>query len=158
MNWSPKINRMLFSFCSFNKYIQVFVFWVLHSFAPGEITVFCVLPKLFLQKALPRQENDIKASMPPKKGGFTWTPKYCWIPARLGEERDGILWGREASTSFLAVPRMLRKGWAHRRLWRSPALGTAVGLSMAKPAEMWDDLREGVLCGLSGAKQWRIGA
>lgn len=39
---------MLFSLFSFKKYIQVFVFWVLHSFAPGQITVFvCYLSFLW---------------------------------------------------------------------------------------------------------------
>lgn len=94
------MKRILFFLFPFKICIQVFVFWVLHSLAPGEITVFC---------------NDTKASLPPRKGGFTWIPKGCWLPATLGE-KDGVLWGREASTSFSEMPRMPKEGLAHGSL------------------------------------------
>lgn len=69
------------------------------------------------------QGNNIKTAMPPTKGGFTWTHKYYWIPAELGEERDGVLKGREASTSFPVVPRMLKEG---------------LGTQMPRSQELWE--------------------
>lgn len=111
VNSSPKMKRILFFLFPFKICIQVFVFWVLRSLAPGEITVFC---------------NDTKASLPPRKGGFTWIPKGCWIPATLGGERDGVLWGREASTTFSEMPGMLKEGQVHGSLC-TKGLGNSSG-------------------------------
>ena len=75
--------------------------WVLGSFAPGGIIVFCVFPNLSFVKAWPMQGNDIKASMlPRKREGLLGVPGIWFLQ---DWEADGVPWGRETSASFSAV-------------------------------------------------------
>lgn len=87
------------------------------------------------------QGNNIKAATPPRKGGFTWTHKYYWIPAGLGEEK------------LPYSAQNVEGGAGYPDAQKSKALGKEVRLSMAKPAEIRDNLDERFLFGLSGAKE-----
>lgn len=51
-----------------------------------------VFPKLSFGKTQPMQENDIKDSMLLRKERVCLDFQlYCWIPARLREEKDEVL-------------------------------------------------------------------